>query len=387
MKRGLYLFFLLMSCQVVFSIGVIPSSYNLDFRPNLEETYQFKITDASQQLELKLEGDLSNFATLDKKTIVSGETFNVILKLPEEIDIPGKHSIFATATEVSGTGGNIAAMGRVKGLIIVNVPFQGKYINPPHLSISDTNVNEKTQTRIDVQSFGTEDIDELYGVIDVFDMEDNKLASSVTNVVSLASLQRVTLESEVDTTDLVAGEYKAKGLVFFDDQSQETNEALFKVGELNVKLNNYTKEVFTGQINKFDVTVESGWNNLIKSLFVEVRVFDEGSEVANFRTVPEKLDPWEIKTVTGFLDASDLDPANYDIELIVNYEGSTTVEKGSLLVKRREGEISPTLLVLIVVGVLIVLTNVYWFLKVKKKKTPRKGKKKKKSPYGLIFRK
>ena len=369
MKRGSYLIFLLLVSTEVVALGISPSSVRFDFEPNLHREIKFNVfSTENQTLNIFVEGDLARYITLSRRSIQgSGELFAVI-DLPPKLENTGNSLTHIGAEEVSATGGSIGAKVRIKSRVIIRTPFEGVYIDPPSLSISSINKNERAATTLTVQSFGTENISRLFANIDVLDFSDNMLASRITDIVSLKSLEQTKFETELETSNLKPGSYKGQAEVFYDDLSQKSNEAVFRIGELEVFINNYTKEVVAGQINSFDVEIESSWNNEIENIFAEVVLEEE----TRFRTLDTNLKAWEIKSLQGFLDATNIDPGTYSIIIELNYEGQIKKVEGTILIKRPTGITTYNTAIIIIVVMLIILTNLAWFIKskrVKKKKS------------------
>ena len=67
-------------------------------------------------------------------------------------------------------------------------------------------------------------------------------------------------EASFDTKGLRPGNYSATANMDFDGM-KKTDSDNFRIGNLNVKVVDYTKELDNSGIKRFDVTVESEWND------------------------------------------------------------------------------------------------------------------------------
>ena len=367
MKKEVYYLIFLLCVQSIYAIGISPTYIKIDFKPNLVYESEFVIfSEGNQQIQLSLEGDFAKYITLDKKTLNGPGKVKVTIRLPQELNEPGDHAVLLSAKEVNNPGGTVGATVGILARIIMRVPFEGKYILPPELKISDTNVNEATIAQVKIQSFGTENIENIFAQIDIFDFSRNKILSKITETQSLPSLKEITLQTLIDTTNFKPGTYNGEAIIFYEEKQEKTNQVQFKVGLLEVKIKNYTKEIIQDQINSFEIEIESGWNNPIEDIFAEVIIKD--NEQTTFRTVNTILLPWEKKVIKGFVDATNKKEGIYPIEINLKYKDQTTTAQGMLIIKKQPFLIKKETAFIILIIILIILTNTRWFFKLKKKK-------------------
>ena len=99
MKKGI-LIVLLLVIPLVSSLGISPSKHYIDFQPGLELEYAFKVYAASnQKLEVFAAGEFPESVEFDKKEIMGGDGFKAKIKLPNNIDKPGRHTIIVGVRE------------------------------------------------------------------------------------------------------------------------------------------------------------------------------------------------------------------------------------------------------------------------------------------------
>ena len=74
-----------------------------------------------------VEGDLAEYVTLNKDSLVGSGGVSASLALPIRIETPGTHVIYVGARQLPGEGGGIGIVGNIRGVIKVKVPYPGKY--------------------------------------------------------------------------------------------------------------------------------------------------------------------------------------------------------------------------------------------------------------------
>src|SRR5438270_13595426 len=76
-------------------IGVSPAIYDVDFKPGLKQVFHFEFfSDDGYPVEVSKGGDLAQYVELSNNYLSDGSGgINVLLNLPDKIDIPGQHVI------------------------------------------------------------------------------------------------------------------------------------------------------------------------------------------------------------------------------------------------------------------------------------------------------
>ena len=255
----------------VYAVGIyFPNDNEIDFKPGLEKTFNFAVTPSNMDVKLSVSGYLSEYVTLSKTLIRFNSTdraFKVMIKLPEKIENPGHHKVWIAAEEVideSKIGGNIGTSCNAMVYILIHVLNPGKYVEMS-LSAPDVEINEPVNFAVNVKSFGEEDINSIKAAIDVYSPNNEKLATVYTDDKPLKSNTEETLYAQLDTKGYSAGTYRAVAELNYDGKTKQ-DEKKFKIGELNIKIINYTKEFEKDKINKFDIEIESGWGNKIEDV-------------------------------------------------------------------------------------------------------------------------
>lgn len=348
-------------------IGVSPGSYIIDFEPNLEKNFNFNfIFDADAKAELYVEGDLSEYVKLDKKSLTGGGVVTASLKLPFYIEIPGMHIIFVGARQLPSEEG-MGIVGNVRGVIKVKVPYPGKYAE---ITLTTTNVNagDPIELKVIVNNLGNDNITAATS-INIYDSE-----GSYIETLNLGSKFIETKKSEeffiqLNTSNYKAGDYKAMAIVNYDGKIAQV-EAVFRLGELYVGILNYTREFERNKINRIEIEAESFWNDPIESLYSNVKIINYSID---FNTPSIYLSPWSKVILNGFFDATPIKEDEFRANITLHYSGKTTNQLVDLRFKK---EINYMLYAIIgAVAIMFVILVIVIIILLRR--TKKSGKKKK----------
>ena len=336
-KKGVNLIFILFlvslfSINIVLSLGISPAKKYVEFIPNLELEYDFKIfADQNQKVELYKKGDFADFAIIDKKSIVGNGIFNVKIKLPEKASKPGPNILLIGAREVIGEEGGLSASVAVQAPIKIMVPYPGKYVE---LNLITTNANRGQNMKFEVivYSRGEEAITALTS-IDIFDINDNKVKKINFETVKIAGQNSHEFTKFFNTSIFSPGDYKAVASVNYGEKIVKA-ESKFRIGKLFVKITNFTREIIKEGIKQFNIEIESLWNDPIENVFAEVYFSKENKELIDFQTPSNNLKPWEKTTITGYVDTDKLELGNYNTKIVLNYNNKTTAYGKLNLIKK-----------------------------------------------------
>lgn len=381
----LMLVFAIVLVKQTYAVGIyFPNDNEIDFKPGIEKTFKFAISSSKMDVGLSVSGYLSEYVSLSKDIIKSDSTdrtFKVFVNLPEEIEKPGHHKVWIKAREIiedSEIQGNIGTSCDARVYLMVNVLNPGKYVDMS-LSASNANLNEPVNFVVNVKNFGEEDIKKVKAAINVYSPNNKKIATVYTDEKPLMSNTKDSLRAKFNTQGYEAGTYSAVAILDYDGEKKEDKKN-FKIGELNIKIINYTKEFEKDKINKFDIEIESDWGNKIENIYGEIKINEEIIKTPNI-----ELSPWEKQTITAYWDTSNFEAREYDAEIRVYYEDKIAEEDIVIEVIEKKlpliespGIISLatttllTLVALLLIIVMIILT----------KKRNEKDKKKKKRSKG-----
>ena len=161
----------------IFALGISPASREVNFQPGLESTIHYKVKRATNMdLEISVFGDLAEYITLSKDKLMGTEdSFFAILKLPDYLEVPGRHKTYVRVKEVldEELGGDfIATTISLKSIINVYVPYPGQYLEID-LTSKNANVGEPIDFGLKVIGRGTEAVD-ITPKIDIYDSSGTK---------------------------------------------------------------------------------------------------------------------------------------------------------------------------------------------------------------------
>ncbi len=356
--------------NVVSAIRISPDSIRIEFVPNFEKSYDFN-TERAENVGIAIEGDLAKYVSVEKNDIAKDGTFVIKVKLPAEIETPGKNLIFIGITEGGKGGGMVSGTASIRTPIDIRVPYPGIYAEIA-FNVHDLNINETANFAVTVNNLGKKDIGSAKAVIDVIDNDRRLVEKLVTEEKEVIVNAKETLEVFFNASKHTAGTYNAFAHVTYADRLQDL-ESIFKIGTLNIEITNYTKVFFKDKIAKFDIEIESGWNSKIGNVFAEVEVFNNTREISSFKTVSISLGPWEKKKISTLWDNEGLGEGAYDVEINLLYEGKTTKVAGKIEIIEPKEEIwfkkyfNITNLLITAVVLLLIITNIIVLFKKRKK--------------------
>ncbi len=374
MKKVNIIFFMflltfLMCSYVVNAIRISPDSIRIEFEPNFEKSYIF-YTERADNVGIAIEGELAKYVNIEKNSIAKDGTFVIKVKLPAEIETPGKNLIFVGVTEGGNEGGMVSGIASIRTPIDIRVPYPGIYAEIG-FNAHDLNINETANFAVTINNLGKKDIDSAMAVIDIFDINARLVEKLFTEEKKVKINTPENLEVLFDASKHTAGMYKAIAHITYADKSKDL-ESTFKIGALNIQIINYTKTFFKDKIAKFDIEIESGWNSKIDNVFAEVKVFNNTKEISSFKTVSVRLEPWEKKKISTFWDNDGAGEGTYDVEINLFYEGKITKVTGKIEIITPKEETSfkkylaPINLLIVIVALLIIINIIVLFKKRKK---------------------
>ncbi len=340
-----------LSSSAVAISGVSPGSYSVDFSPGLSQEFVFSFVLDNDATDLFVEGILAKYVSLDKKKISDSESVVASLKLPSQADSPGVNNIKIVA-------------GDVVGIIKVNVPYPKKWI-ALEMGVPNINIGEDASLNLKIFSLGEESVliepkIEIYKgdrVIKTIEIDSEEVASGEFKEFNFL----------LNSSNYSAGDYYAVAFVNYEDEVARANN-IFRIGELLVEILNYTDEVKAGQIARFEVEVESLWNNDIDDLYVEVSIIGFNDSI--FSTPSVDLESWQTKKVGGFLNTQGIDVEEVDAEITVYYKG----EKISKIIKLKVEPGFDYVYWGVILAVFIILAFVIWRVSVFVKNTKKSKK-------------
>lgn len=358
--------FVIFFIQNVSALGVSPAIVRLNFYPGLEQTITYRVSGISEtkEMSLRVEGDLAKYVTLDRGTLIGPGGFSMIIKLPNQIDIPGTHrlSVFvAEKIDEELAGGAVGTSVTVVPAIDIFVPYPGKWLDI-NLEAQDVNINEPVNFILNIKSQGSDEITTTPR-IEIYSETGNSLETIYFNERTIKSQEEIALTKALDTTSFNPGTYTAIAIVDYDGKTA-TSEKSFKIGELIINILNYTREIVINKIQAFDLGIESGWNDIIDGAYGEILISNSssGQKMAEFKTSSTSLIPWESRIITGYFDTSNFTAGNYSANITLIYYGKEVGKSSSEIVEVRFVEKPDKLRLLKSIGVVFIVILILIFI-------------------------
>ncbi len=363
MKKGvLLLFFLILLSLQVNAIGISPPAADLAFQPDFTYEVTFQLSnpfDFTSDVHISTSGELNEYAELKENVVVlkprSSEQFSVLLHLPKAgVLKPGGHGLFVNAyekpREVRKRG--INAFLSVGSMIVVNVPYPGKYLETSIVA-KDISKGETSPIYITVANKGRDPIQKINGKIEISYEDSEKILDIPIDTFTLEPKEQKEIRTSFSSGKNPAGTYHAVLILNYDDLIS-TASTKFGIGTMLVNLINHTEKLEIDKINQFFITVENKWNKPITSMHAEITVKNSGNEIAKFKTPPFELLPWEKKDVGTYIDTTGYVPGNYEATIDLYYEGEKTTETVSIALYKRFAINVTNIMIAVVILVVVI---------------------------------
>ncbi|RME53548.1 hypothetical protein D6783_01630 [Candidatus Woesearchaeota archaeon] len=339
------------------------------YEPGKTFTFELAVEDAPR-ISVYAQGALSENVVIDDPSPDGGpRKVTVHITHPPGLE-PGQYKTFIAAAELPPEQTvQIAALATVRTGFITRVLGPEKAVKAS-LQVSSVNQGEPAEARVQVESWTLSHIVRLFAIINVTGPEGEAVGSFETDRVSLPATKSTTLTATIPTKDLKKGSYHASALLFYDGLSLPLS-ASFRVGELDVRVVNYTRVFRKGVINQLDIIVESDWKGNIGDVFAEVRVAGEV-----IRTPLITLQGFSRGVLTTYWNTRGLEVGEYPATIMLFYANKTSTSDVlfSVVEPPKEeraggvfGVLASPLGVAYLVLFLLVLLNVYVLFFRKKK--------------------
>ncbi len=397
--------FLLLAFVIVFAqtflvnaFGVTPAQKIVDYVPGTTSTLSFDIVNTEQKnlnLVILPQGELNKSITLsnvaEKIDATTGsKTINYQFTVPSGLK-PGRHFGEILVLEIpSDSTQESTFVGAVVGVItkvVVEVAYPGKYAEAS-LNIA-ANKEGSLSFVIPVLSKGDLDIVRAKALIDIYTPLNEKIASLVSEEISVPSRERREIAVKWDTVGVPKGKYLAVANIIYDETAVRV-EKEFSVGEQVLELKNVEVNDFAlGEIAKFEFLLENTWSEVITNAYIQMQVFNEdGVAMADFKSATYDLPSRENKLLVAFWDTDGVKKGNYDARAFVKFaeqslqhdfklevsDDEINVVGVGYVIKNKSGKSgdSNVLIVVLVTAIgLLVLLNMIWFLVLRKKMNGR----------------
>jgi len=220
------------------------------------------------------------------------------------------------------------------------------------------------------------------GYVTILDPANNEVGRVDLGSISITEGEQAKI-SGLWQADVNAGNYKAMAVITYDDKILKIEED-FEVGNLFVEVTNINVKNFRiGTIAKFEIDLLNRWNEPVNNLEGELQILQKGGTiVANFETTTINIPALGQETIYGYWDTENVGIGEYDVNVVLEYEGKTTSKifetvvgidditfnteflSGNVIDSQQKG--TPYTILIILVAVLIGF-NVFLFIMFKKR--------------------
>jgi len=374
----IFIFMILIPFVSAGYIGITPAKHELYFEPFLEQTFTFNVfsSDNNRTNEIYTKGELAEYVNISKTSFIGSTSFTVVLKLPGQIEKPGRHRILIGARELSydfnNSGQGVGGLAAIQAPIEIIVPYPGKYAEAEFV-VKDTSEGSNATFNLQVHNLGKETI---FFQPEIRIYQDKKpMAKKTFSYQVLESKKKYIVTDEIDTANLMPGQFDV--IMSFDYGENITINRVFRIGTLLINITDYSHRFVKGEANKFYIEIENLWNQPIKNVYSEVSISDQGTIIKRFRLPFKNLEPWEKTNLSGLHDFTDLEPKKYVANIKVLYEGRTTSKLVAIYVENPNANY--TLIIIGIIGAVLVLVILFLVIKVKVLKKNIKNAKTKKT--------
>lgn len=364
-----FLFFFFLN-QVSAVIGVSPALYEVEFKPGLKQVFPFRfINDPDMVLQVYTEGDLAQYVELSTVQITGAGGVNALLELPDKIETPGTHYLFIGGRQVGlvNSPGGLAIVGDARGVIMVKVPYEGKYATLD-FGATSANAGHPIDLVLTIKNLGLEEL--LTGAsVTIYSGENQPLQTVIFDVQKLVPNEVKVLTHTLDTSNYTAGRYRAVAEITYEDKTVN-KEGFFRLGELYVNISNYTSVVARNKINQFDIIAESYWNDPIDQIYANVSI---PAYNIRFTTPSSSITGFGKTTLSGFFDTTTVSEDTFQATIQLNYGSKTTVKDVTISFEK---ELNYLLVGLAIGAVLIAIIALYLFIRARRLSNASENKKK-----------
>lgn len=359
-------------CQAA-SLGVSPPYKEFSYEPGAEVdvTFSFYSSDASLDYYVILDGELKEYFTTSVGNFTGSGDIRVTGTLPQEQPTPGRHDVGVYAKQVQPRGGGgFGGVPSVGGLIVIRVPYPGKYLEGT-FEVGDINQGGKAPYSLTLYSRGSEEVASMSRV-EIIDIQNKTVLTIQIGEDVVPSGSNIELKDHLDVSSLPAGTYTAKMTSEYSG-GQIIKEDPFRIGELKIEIVDFTKNSTGGSIVPFFVEVESSWNEVLRGVYADVLF--EGIPPA--KTSPADINALGKTRLEGFVDLSSVEEEKIlNGKIVIHYSDYTSEEEASIIVGEPEFGVNYLYVALGFVILLLIALFIIVFVMYKKLMN-KNGKKKK----------
>ena len=348
---------------------LLPSAFGLSlsgkrlgpitYIPNTIMTNHYTASDTTYPINVTVDGGIFTNISI---TEVIDNSFDLIISFPTHQFVPaGSYTFGLTVREIPpDSGSSIATQVAVSKIFTVNVYSYEKEIQAS-LDIPNVNQGRNATVHLNVQSLGYPDIQAVQSIVTLYNLSGSVLSTAATETKPLKSLGGITFTPSLRTDRLPAAPYAVKAQIFYDQKQKDVNTT-FQIGNIDIELKNYTRELTPGY-SDFSLTILNKWGNPLKNVYA--LLFIDNQELLH--TPSTDIPAWEAVDLKGIVRV-DLLPGAYPALLKIFYEEEVKEIPITLKVREiptevqqevQQAKISEFIPSFIIIGILVIILWMY----------------------------
>jgi len=388
MRKILFVILMLMIAANTLAVGVAPSRKMIDFEPGKVITGEVRVVNPYAEdfsFIVYPSSNIAPYIEIENQKIkidMSSDEFEKVIKykltLPEELE-PGTMKGLIVVSELAKEDQDemVTSLLTLNSQLIINVPYEGKYIKP---QLYVTSEGENTLFTLSLFNLGDEQIDNVRAIINVKSLGNEDIISIDTNTLALNPSGNGKLTGKWEGIKN-NGKYVAEIILLYDGKTEKIYKE-FEVGKTTITIRDFIASDFRlGAIAKFDMTIRNNWNEKIESLNAELTISKEGKVIDRIRSLEESVDPYDDVVLSAYWDTAGIQAGNYNVLAKVLFDDNTYEEPFEIYVSQdkivtnklsakavSDENDSTVVKVLVILVISLIIVNISWLLVYFKKK-------------------
>jgi len=368
----------------VFGLGIAPGTLDAD---SSTPQKMFIINNEHKDMKVLVyaEGDYADNVAISHSIVTLKSTDEMVqftAAMEKTPDKPGSHPVRIIAVEIPDESSDtIVARQAVAAVLNLVVPYPGKYADA-ELVIPKKQAGEPLEFVVKITNRGTGAISKAQARIEVYSPANEMLASLTSDEKAVNAGEMRELVARYHN-ELKEGKYFAKAYVNYDGE-EIVLEQPFSIGNMLVDIRSvYVKDFSLGEIARFDIMIESKWNEQIPDIFADMEIHDRyGKEIAQSKTKEVDLPAGGVDVLDAYWDTDEVTVGQYNAKITLHFLGNN-LEKTLTLNVREDaididfmptaravedipGENTSFIIILIVLSMVFNAGLIFWLARRKK---------------------
>ena len=371
----------------VFGLGMLPASHEVLLGKDNNEFSIFILNDGQNaELNISIEGSLSEFIELDKTTLMLSsnnvrEEIKVNIKeIPSNV-VPGEHVVRIIISQESKSSSQISARISLSFRLTIIVPYDDAFLD---VSLFAPNFDETKNGNfiIQTQNKGSTNAVDVVPVIDIYSATNQKVATIRGEAKLIRSGEFVTFALPLKE-NLQNGRYLAKASLVYSGKST-IDEKTFTIGRPEIIVESISASEFKlGGIANFDIVLTNKWTEDLR-VYADIEFMKNNEKLQEFTTATTNIQGSSNSKLQAYWDTSGVPEGIYALLINLNYldkqESSiheirldsnkiSILGTGKVVSEREETDTLPLLIFVVLILVILNSFLIYVFLIKKKKKS------------------